>query len=119
MKRFGSAAWNCGLREGKGSVSTESRARSLAATVKSRAPIRRSYLGRLMPPVSRLRALSASTQSEHSNPWRLKMPVVTFTVRRGLSAADKSRLSEAMLEAQVTAGYHRADRSRSTGMTSW
>jgi osmotically inducible protein OsmC len=24
MKRFGSAAWNGGLREGKGSVSTES-----------------------------------------------------------------------------------------------
>jgi hypothetical protein len=38
------------------------------------------------------------------------MPFVTFTVRRGLSAADKSRLSEAMLEAQVTAGYNRADR---------
>ena len=38
------------------------------------------------------------------------MPFVTFTVRRGLSAADKSRLSEAMLEAQVAAGYHRADR---------
>jgi hypothetical protein len=38
------------------------------------------------------------------------MPFVTFTVRRGISAADKSRLSEAMLEAQVTAGYHRADR---------
>jgi hypothetical protein len=38
------------------------------------------------------------------------MPFVTFTVRRGLGAADKSRLSEAMLEAQVTAGYHRADR---------
>ena len=38
------------------------------------------------------------------------MPFVTFTVRRGLSAADKSRLSEAMLEAQVTAGYHRSDR---------
>jgi hypothetical protein len=30
--------------------------------------------------------------------------VVTLTV------ADKSRLSEAMLEAQVAAGYHRADR---------
>jgi len=27
------------------------------------------------------------------------MPFVTFTVRRGFSAADKSRLSEAMLEA--------------------
>jgi hypothetical protein len=26
MKRFGSAAWNGGLSEGKGSVSTESRA---------------------------------------------------------------------------------------------
>ena len=38
------------------------------------------------------------------------MPFVTFTVRRGLSAADKSRLSEAMLEAQIAAGYHRADR---------
>jgi hypothetical protein len=38
------------------------------------------------------------------------MPFVTFTVRRGLSAADKSRLSEAMLEAQVAAGYRRADR---------
>jgi hypothetical protein len=37
------------------------------------------------------------------------VPFVTFTVRRGLSAADKSRLSEAMLEAQVAAGYHRAD----------
>ena len=37
------------------------------------------------------------------------MPFVTFTVRRGLSATDKSRLWEAMLEAQVTAGYHRAD----------
>jgi hypothetical protein len=38
------------------------------------------------------------------------MPVVTFTVRRGLGAADKSRLSQAMLEAQVAAGYQRADR---------
>ena len=38
------------------------------------------------------------------------MPFVTFTVRHGFSAADKSRLSEAMLEAQVAAGYHRADR---------
>jgi hypothetical protein len=38
------------------------------------------------------------------------MPFVTFTVRRGLSAADKSRLSEVMLEAQVAAGYDRADR---------
>ena len=37
------------------------------------------------------------------------MPFVTFTVQRGLSATDKSRLSEAMLEAQVAAGYHRAD----------
>ena len=38
------------------------------------------------------------------------MPFVTFTVRRGLSAADKFRLSEAMLEAQMAAGYHPADR---------
>ena len=38
------------------------------------------------------------------------MPFVTFTVRRGVSAADKSRLSEAMLEAQVAAGDHPADR---------
>ena len=38
------------------------------------------------------------------------MPFVTFTVRRGVSAAEKSRLSEAMLDAQVAAGYHRADR---------
>ena len=38
------------------------------------------------------------------------MPFVTFTIRRGFSAADKSRLSEAMLDAQVVAGYHRADR---------
>src|ERR1700752_1031314 len=38
------------------------------------------------------------------------MPFVTFAVRRGLSAADKSRLSEAMLEAQVAAGYPLADR---------
>jgi hypothetical protein len=37
-------------------------------------------------------------------------PSVTFTIRRGLSAVDKSRLSEAMLEAQVAAGHHRADR---------
>jgi phenylpyruvate tautomerase PptA (4-oxalocrotonate tautomerase family) len=38
------------------------------------------------------------------------MPFVTFTVRRGLSSADKSHLSEAMLEAQVAAGFHRDDR---------
>src|ERR1700722_18926653 len=38
------------------------------------------------------------------------MPFVTFTVRRGLSAADKSCLSAAMLEAQVAADYPRADR---------
>jgi hypothetical protein len=37
------------------------------------------------------------------------MPFVTFTVRQGLSAADKSGVSEVMLEAQVAAGYHRAD----------
>jgi tautomerase-like protein len=60
--------------------------------------------------VGTLRALSASTQLVHPKPWRLGVPFVTFTVRRGVSAADKSRLSEAMLEAQVAAGYHRADR---------
>src|ERR1700751_4160050 len=38
------------------------------------------------------------------------MPFVTSPVRRGLSAADKSRLSEAMLEAQVAAGCDRPDR---------
>ena len=38
------------------------------------------------------------------------MPFVTFTIRRGLSATDKSRLSEAMLDAQMAAGYPRADR---------
>jgi hypothetical protein len=38
------------------------------------------------------------------------MPSVTFAVRRSLSAADKCRLSETMLEAQVAAGYNRADR---------
>ena len=37
------------------------------------------------------------------------MPFVTFTVRRGLGAAEKSRFSEAMLEAQMAAGFHRAD----------
>jgi hypothetical protein len=37
------------------------------------------------------------------------MPVITFTVRRGLSASQKSRLSEAMLEAQVPAGFERND----------
>src|SRR4051794_11906470 len=57
-----------------------------------------------------MRALSASTQLVHPKPWRLEMPLVTFTVRRGLNAADKFRLSEAMLDAQVAAGYHRADR---------
>src|SRR5260370_42640961 len=57
-----------------------------------------------------VRTLSASTQLVHPKPWRLEMPFVTFTVRRGLSAADKSRLSEAMLEAPAAAGYHRADR---------
>src|SRR5260370_18486123 len=56
------------------------------------------------------RAVSAAAQLVHPKPWRLEMPFITCTVRRGLSAADKSRLSEAMLEAQVAAGYHRADR---------
>ncbi len=51
MKRFRSA--DGGLLEGKGSVSTESRPRSSGTTVKSRAPIRRSCLGWLMPLDSR------------------------------------------------------------------
>ena len=37
------------------------------------------------------------------------MPFVTFTVRRGLSAVEKSSLSAAMLEAQVAAGFRRDD----------
>ena len=37
------------------------------------------------------------------------MPFATFTVQRGLNATDKSLLSDAMLEAQVAAGYHRDD----------
>jgi len=51
------------------------------------------------------------------------MPFVTFTVRRGLSAADKSRFSDAMLEAQVAAGFHQRTAftafSRSEMMTFW
>jgi Tautomerase enzyme len=38
------------------------------------------------------------------------MPFVTFTVRRGLSTADKFHLSAAMIEAQVVAGFPRDDR---------
>lgn len=37
------------------------------------------------------------------------MPFVTFTVRRGLVRADKVQLSEAMIEAQVAAGFQRED----------
>src|SRR6476661_368259 len=145
MKRFGSAAWNGGLREGKGSVSTESRAlENYPYTFFSRYGEKpgtnpEELLGAAhaacftMPFVRLLGmanfvpeqidgksevvidkqgdgSLSASTQSVHPKPWRPEMPFVTFTVRRGFSAADKSRLSEAMLEAQVAAGYHRADR---------
>jgi phenylpyruvate tautomerase PptA (4-oxalocrotonate tautomerase family) len=33
------------------------------------------------------------------------MPFVTFTIQRGLSASDKAGLSQAMIEAQVAAGY--------------
>jgi hypothetical protein len=56
MKRLGSATWSGGLREGKGSVPTESRALETypytsAATVKCPAPIRRNCLGRLTLPV--------------------------------------------------------------------
>ena len=49
MKRFGSAGWSGNLRNGKGTVSTESRALdsiltpSLAATLKNPAPIPRNY----------------------------------------------------------------------------
>ena len=42
------------------------------------------------------------------------MPIVTFTVQRGLSVADKSRLSEAMLEAQVAAGRLAVDELTTT-----
>ena len=37
------------------------------------------------------------------------MPVVTFTVRRGFSASEKTSLSQAMLEAQVAAGFEKND----------
>src|ERR1700751_1047101 len=37
------------------------------------------------------------------------MPFVTFTVRCGLSTADKFHFSAAMIEAQVAAGFHRDD----------
>jgi hypothetical protein len=37
------------------------------------------------------------------------MPVVTFTVRRGLSASEKRSLSQAMLEAQVAVGFAKND----------
>jgi hypothetical protein len=37
------------------------------------------------------------------------MPVVTFTVRRGLSASEKTSLSQAMLDAQVAAGFEKND----------
>ena len=133
MKRFGSVAWNCGLREGKGSISTGSRALETYPYAITRYAGRQSGEAawggscRLFHHVVRqtvrhgeLRAraedggsvcaLSASTQLVHPKPWRLEMPFVTFTVRRGLNATDKSLLSEAMLEAQVAAGYHRADR---------
>jgi hypothetical protein len=51
------------------------------------------------------------------------MPFVTFTVRRVLSAADKPRLSEAMLEAQVAPAITEPTAftvfSKSTRMTFW
>jgi len=37
------------------------------------------------------------------------MPFVTFTVRQGISKADKFHLSAAMIEAQVAAGFERDD----------
>jgi len=49
MERSGSTAWNGGLPEGKGSVSTKSRAGNL----KSRTPIQKRCLEQLTPPVSR------------------------------------------------------------------
>jgi hypothetical protein len=57
MKRFGSAAWNGGLREGARSRPKATRWKpiptlSSAATMKSPVPIRRNCLGRLTPPVS-------------------------------------------------------------------
>jgi hypothetical protein len=69
-----------GVRIGR-SMPTESRAPETypytfsAATVKSRAPIRRSCLGRLRL-FQGVRALSASTQLVHPKPWRLEMPFV-------------------------------------------
>ena len=107
MKRFGSAAWNGGLREGK------DRSRPRAAHWKPEKP---GTNPEELPEAAHAACFKACAhsahqqQSVHPKPWRLEMPFVTFTVRRGLSAADKSRLSEAMLEAQVAAGYHRADR---------
>jgi hypothetical protein len=51
------------------------------------------------------------------------LPFVTFTVRRGLSNADKFHLSAAMIEAQVAAGFQRDDLFhrflRSTTATFW
>jgi len=71
----------------------------------------------LRPPQSSMHSSrKACAHSAHQRNWYIlsrgdwRCRFVTFTVRRGLSAADKSRLSEAMLEAQVAAGYHRADR---------
>lgn len=65
----------------------------------------------------------ATAQHESLKPRRPEMPFVIFSVRHGLSTAAKSRLSEAMLEAQVADGYHRANRfpafSRSARMISW
>jgi hypothetical protein len=60
--------------------------------------------------IARLIVEAAGRPARRAKPWRLKMPFVTFTVRRTISAAEKSRLSEAMLEARVAAGYHQADR---------
>lgn len=37
------------------------------------------------------------------------MPVVTFTIRRGFSASEKNSLSQAVLEAQVAAGFEKND----------
>ena len=67
MKRFGSAAWNGGLREGKGSVSTESHAlETYPYTFFSRYGEKpgtnlEDCLGRLTPPVSPCRSSDCST----------------------------------------------------------
>jgi hypothetical protein len=77
----------------------------------------------LKPRMAKACAHSAHQRNWCILPWRLEMPFVTFTVRRDLSAADKSRLSEAMLEAQGPPAIPEPTAftafSRSTRMTFW